>query len=178
MRKGHAIRRKPIGQCSSVRTLLLRVIDVTTSAISAATTVGASSAPRLNRPTSIARADLTSPTVSAARAQMPRAARAKLSAARTIRTTYHHKGHISYAKMDDHLQPVLTPKTQGDLVRVLASLPDTDTRRTLTLGGKSGRFPRPKVGMATPVPYRDRVGYVSRSFDSQLEVVPVDLDLT
>jgi hypothetical protein len=33
-------------------------------------------------------------------------------------------------------------------------------------------------GMATPVPYRGRVGRVSRSFDCQLEVVPVDLDLT
>ena len=32
--------------------------------------------------------------------------------------------------------------------------------------------------MATPVPYRGRVGRVSRSFDCQLEVVPVDLDLT
>jgi hypothetical protein len=32
--------------------------------------------------------------------------------------------------------------------------------------------------MATPVPYRGRVARVSRSLDCQLEVVPVDLDLT
>ncbi len=43
-----------------------------------------------NRATSMARADMTSPTVSAARAQVP--ATAKLSAAKTIKTTYHH-GH-------------------------------------------------------------------------------------
>jgi hypothetical protein len=34
------------------------------------------------------------------------------------------------------------------------------------------------IGMATPVPSRGRVGRVSRSFDCQLEIVPVDLDLT
>jgi hypothetical protein len=33
-------------------------------------------------------------------------------------------------------------------------------------------------GMATPVPYHGRVDRVSRSFDCQLEVVPVDFDLT
>lgn len=43
-----------------------------------------------NPATSMARADMTSPTVSAARAQVP--ATAKLSAAKTIKTTYHH-GH-------------------------------------------------------------------------------------
>jgi hypothetical protein len=44
--------------------------------------------------------------------------------------------------MDDHLQAVLTAKTPGDLVPVLASLPDTNTGRTLILAGKSGRFRR------------------------------------
>jgi hypothetical protein len=55
--------------------------------------------------------------------------------------------------MDDDLQPVLTAKTQGDLVRVLASLPDTDTRRTLIFGGKSGRFRATESwnGHASPV---------------------------
>ena len=33
-------------------------------------------------------------------------------------------------------------------------------------------------GMPTPAPYRGRVGGVSRSFDCQLEILPVDLDLT
>ena len=40
------------------------------------------------------------------------------------------EGHISYAEMDDHLQAVLTAKTPGDLVPVLASLPDTNAGRT------------------------------------------------
>jgi hypothetical protein len=44
--------------------------------------------------------------------------------------------------MADHLQRGLSAKTHGDLVPVLASLPDTNTRRTLTLAGKSGRFRR------------------------------------
>jgi hypothetical protein len=52
------------------------------------------------------------------------------------------EGHISHAEMDDHLQVVLTAKTHGELVPVIASLPDTDTGRTLTLAGKSGRFRR------------------------------------
>jgi hypothetical protein len=34
------------------------------------------------------------------------------------------EGHISHAEMDDHLQAVLTAKTPGDLVPVLASLRD------------------------------------------------------
>ena len=67
---------------------------VTTSAIAAATTLGASSTPRLSRATSIAGADMTSPTVSSACAQVPVAAAAKLSAARTIKTTYHHAGAV------------------------------------------------------------------------------------
>src|SRR4029453_447142 len=50
------------------------------------------------------------------------------------------EGHISHGEMDDHLQVVLTAKTHGDLVPVIASLPDTDTGRPLTLVGKSGRF--------------------------------------
>jgi hypothetical protein len=33
-------------------------------------------------------------------------------------------------------------------------------------------------GVATPIPYLLSVGRVSRSFDCQLEVVPVDVDLT
>jgi hypothetical protein len=49
------------------------------------------------------------------------------------------EGHISHAEMDDHLQAVLTAKTPGDLVPILASLPDTNTCRTLILAGKSGR---------------------------------------
>lgn len=44
--------------------------------------------------------------------------------------------------MDDHQQAVLTAKTHGDLVPILASLPDIDTGRTVTLAGKSGRFRR------------------------------------
>jgi hypothetical protein len=52
------------------------------------------------------------------------------------------EGHISHAEMDTHLQAVLTAKTRGDLAPVLASLPDTDTGRTLILAGKSGRFRR------------------------------------
>jgi hypothetical protein len=52
------------------------------------------------------------------------------------------EGHISHAEMDDHLHAVLTAKTPGDLVPVLASLPDTNTDRTLILAGKSGRFRR------------------------------------
>ena len=52
------------------------------------------------------------------------------------------EGHISHAEMDDHLQAVLTAKTPEDLVPVLASLPDTNTGRTLILAGKSGRFRR------------------------------------
>jgi Domain of unknown function (DUF1707) len=51
-------------------------------------------------------------------------------------------GHISHAEMDDHLQAVLTAKTSGDLAPVLASLPDTNTGRTLILTGKNGRFRR------------------------------------
>jgi hypothetical protein len=43
---------------------------------------------------------------------------------------------------------------------------------------KYGHYAWALNGMATPVPYRGRVGRVSRSFDCQLEVVPVDLDLT
>jgi hypothetical protein len=34
------------------------------------------------------------------------------------------EGHISHAEMNDHLQAVLTAKTPGDLVPVLASLRD------------------------------------------------------
>jgi Domain of unknown function (DUF1707) len=52
------------------------------------------------------------------------------------------EGHISHAEMDAHLQTVLTAKTPGDLAPVLASLPDTNTGRTLILAGKSGRFRR------------------------------------
>jgi hypothetical protein len=52
------------------------------------------------------------------------------------------EGHISHAEMDAHLQAVLTAKTPGDLVPVLASLPDPNTGRTLTLAGKNGRFRR------------------------------------
>jgi hypothetical protein len=52
------------------------------------------------------------------------------------------KGHISHAEMDDHLQVVLTVKTHGYLAPVIASLQDTDTGRTVTLAGKSGRFRR------------------------------------
>jgi hypothetical protein len=46
------------------------------------------------------------------------------------------------AEMDDHLQAVLTARTPDDLAPVLASLPDTNTGRTLILAGKSGRFRR------------------------------------
>ena len=46
------------------------------------------------------------------------------------------EGHISHAEMDDHLQAVLTAKTPGDLVPILAH---TNTCRTLILAGKSGR---------------------------------------
>jgi hypothetical protein len=61
------------------------------------------------------------------------------------------EGHISHAEMDEHLQAVLTAKTHGDLVPVLlASLPDTDTGRTLTLAGKSGRFRRRGAWAGTP----------------------------
>jgi hypothetical protein len=52
------------------------------------------------------------------------------------------EGHISHAEMDAHLQAVLTAKTRGELTPVLASLPDTNTGRTLILAGKSGRFRR------------------------------------
>ena len=52
------------------------------------------------------------------------------------------EGHISHADMDDHLQAVLTAKTPGDLVPVLAALPDTDPGRALVLAGKGGRFRR------------------------------------
>jgi hypothetical protein len=51
------------------------------------------------------------------------------------------EGHISHAEMDDHLQVVLTAKTPGDLAPVLASLPDTNTGRTVLLAG-NGRFGR------------------------------------
>ena len=37
------------------------------------------------------------------------------------------EGHISHEEMDDHLEVVLTAKTPGDLVPVLASLPGTNT---------------------------------------------------
>jgi hypothetical protein len=47
------------------------------------------------------------------------------------------EGHISHGEIDDHLQVVLTAKTHGDQVPVIASLPDTDTGRTLTLVGKA-----------------------------------------
>jgi hypothetical protein len=67
--------------------------------MAAATTLGASSAPMLNRATSMARAEVTSRTVSAARADMPRAATAKLSAAKSIKTTYHHAIAPSWASM-------------------------------------------------------------------------------
>ena len=50
--------------------------------------------------TSIAGADMTSPTVSPVCAQVPGAAAAKLSAARTIKTTYHHAGAPSWAARD------------------------------------------------------------------------------
>jgi hypothetical protein len=49
--------------------------------------------------TSMARADMTSPTVSAARAQVPRAAAKKLSAAKTIKTTYHQAIAPSWASI-------------------------------------------------------------------------------
>lgn len=52
------------------------------------------------------------------------------------------EGHISHAEMDDHLRAVLTAETPGDLVPVVASLPDTNTGRTLILAGKSGRIRR------------------------------------
>jgi Domain of unknown function (DUF1707) len=52
------------------------------------------------------------------------------------------EGRISHAEMDAHLQAVLTAKTPGDLAPVLASLPDTNTGRTVTLAGTSGRFRR------------------------------------
>ena len=66
------------------------------------------------------------------------------------------EGHISHAEMDDHLQAVLTAKTHGDLVPILASLPDIDTGRTLTLAGKGRRFRRrgawrvPEFSRSTP----------------------------
>jgi hypothetical protein len=49
--------------------------------------------------TSKARAEVTSPTASVARAQVPRAASAKLSPARTTKTTYHHAIAPSWASM-------------------------------------------------------------------------------
>jgi Domain of unknown function (DUF1707) len=52
------------------------------------------------------------------------------------------EGHISHAEMDAHLQAVLTAKTPGDLVPVLASLPGPNPGRAVTLAGKSGRFRR------------------------------------
>lgn len=58
---------------------------VTTSASATATTLGASSAPRLSRRPASRGPDMTSPTVSPACAQVPGAAAAKLSAARTIK---------------------------------------------------------------------------------------------
>ena len=39
-------------------------------------------------------------------------------------------------------------------------------------------YTREVNGVATPIPYLLSVGRVSRSFDCQLEVVPVDVDLT
>jgi hypothetical protein len=42
---------------------------------------------------------MTSPTVSAARAQVPRAAAKKLSAAKTIKTTYHQAIAPSWASI-------------------------------------------------------------------------------
>jgi hypothetical protein len=41
------------------------------------------------------------------------------------------------AEMDDHLQAVLTAMTPDDLAPFLASLPDTNTGRTLILAGKA-----------------------------------------
>ena len=55
------------------------------------------------------------------------------------------EGHISHEEMDGHLEAVLTAKTPGDLVPVLASLPDTNTGRTLFLAGKSRRLPTRRV---------------------------------
>ena len=52
---------------------------------------------------------------------------------------------------DDHLQAVRTAKTPSDLVPVLASLPDTNTGRTLFLAGKSRRLPTRRVA-GTPSP--------------------------
>lgn len=52
------------------------------------------------------------------------------------------EGHISHEQMDAYLQAVLTAKTPGELVPVLASLPDPNTGRTLVLAGKSGQFRR------------------------------------
>jgi hypothetical protein len=72
---------------------------VTTTAIAAATTVGASKSAKAQHADPMARAEITSPTLSTARAQAPSAAKAKLSAARTIRTTYRHT--ISPLCVDD-----------------------------------------------------------------------------
>ncbi|MGH8838027.1 MAG: DUF1707 SHOCT-like domain-containing protein [Jiangellaceae bacterium] len=89
------------------------------------------------------------------------------------------QGHISHTEMDDHLQAVLTAKTHGDLVPVLASLPDINTGRTLTLAGKSGRFRRRG---AWPVPRVIKVEseYGRVDFDlsqARIENPVVDIEL-
>jgi hypothetical protein len=91
------------------------------------------------------------------------------------------EGHISHAEMDDHLQAILTAKTPGDLVPVLASLPDTDTGRTLILAGKSGRFRRrgawrvPEFSGSSPSTGRSTLTFRGQS--SRTPVVDIELQL-
>ena len=56
-----------------------------------------------------------------------------------------------------------------------ASSPTPGHDRSDTPGQR--RFGDAERAPGTSIPYRGRVGRASRSFDGQLEVVPVDLDL-
>lgn len=52
------------------------------------------------------------------------------------------EGHLSHEEMDERLHQVLTAKTRGELVSVLASLPEEPAESTFTIAAAGGRIKR------------------------------------
>ncbi|MEU1890827.1 DUF1707 SHOCT-like domain-containing protein [Streptomyces pristinaespiralis] len=75
-------------------------------------------------------------------------------------------GFVTREEMDERLQVALTARTRGDLVPVLASLPEKDTGSTVAIAARGGRIQR-RGGWRVP-----------RTLKIESEFGKVELDLS
>jgi hypothetical protein len=88
-------------------------------------------------------------------------------------------GQISHNEMDDRLQAVFTAETQRDLHSAVASLPDPNMGRTLSIAAESGRVRR-RGAWLVPRVFRVKSTYGTVDLDLSRAIIgspAVDIEL-